>query len=725
MKYLWLLTLAACGDNLHGPVVIMDVSAEAPTYGRAPYPTDAMREGDRLGVITGLDRMARGKTDLLAAHLAELDGFGLRPAVEFFIDGELAPGTVPPHTSSLRDALVVIDDDPDSPDHGAVVPMDWRYDAAHSAIVGSPSPGTTLRAGTRYVAFVTSALRGTDGKHLERASGLGSLDAPRWASTAQALAAFSQDHEVVGIAVFTTQHAANTLVAARNVLARLPVPTLAFADSAIIFDTPAKLTQLLGTATRDTAGPRAGLERWGIDNPTGMAHDHIGVVATGTIEIARFRRDDTSTDGPEDETFDLDDTGTPRVVAMESIPITFVLPKAAPPASGFPVILFGHGLGGSRTGMLNLAEPLTAQGYAVIGIDMWGHGSRYPGDPDTKNNFGGKTGFTGNRNLRDGFGDDPGDAARLEFFESFVNVAAVRDAILQSALDITRVATLVQSRPNLAALSAPYGTAPKLDPTRVADLGESFGTVVGSSVAAIEPSIGLWVLDVPGGAVLDYIVPTSAEIGSLALPFVEQIYRTDRTIDRFNPALAALQSIFDGGDPVTLASHVLRERFAIDGTEIGPRHVVMIEVIGDEIMPNAGTDALAHAFGVSVLTPDLEPPPGLAEVASPAAGNVDDQTGILVQYAPATHGYNWSSEHGNMAFKPGFPFGEDDPFPKLAKEITLFEPIYETHEQVKEILATFFAGQVPVVRSTKAPIHDFDGDGKLDGVDPDPYDPSR
>ena len=46
---------------------------------------------------------------------------------------------------------------------------------------------------------------------------------------------------------------------------------------AIIFTGPAALDALLGRATRDTAGPRAGLERWGNDNPTGIAHDHVGV----------------------------------------------------------------------------------------------------------------------------------------------------------------------------------------------------------------------------------------------------------------------------------------------------------------------------------------------------------------------------------------------------------------------------------------------------------------
>src|SRR6185369_3710121 len=268
----------------------------------------------------------------------------------------------------------------------------------------------------------------------------------------------------------------DALVKARNVLANesaVAKPTLAFDDAALIFDTPAKLDSLLGHATRDTSGPRTGLEQWGTDNPTGIAHDHIAVVATGTTTIARFRGDDCidastgcTPDGPEDETFTLGMDGVPIVhyvdaatKTLDTIPITIVLPKGTVPAAGFPVVIFGHGLGGSRHDVLNLAEPLTAQGYAVIAIDMWGHGSRY-NPTDVGNNLSSKSGFTGDPALRDGFGDETGVAVYLAFFEGFLNLSAVRDTIRQSTLDLSRVAQLVQTNPNLVALSAPYATTP-------------------------------------------------------------------------------------------------------------------------------------------------------------------------------------------------------------------------------------------------------------------------
>ena len=45
------------------------------------------------------------------------------------------------------------------------------------------------------------------------------------------------------------------------------------------------LEPLLGQATRWESGPRAGTEMWGWDNPTGIAHDHVGVFASGVMTM--------------------------------------------------------------------------------------------------------------------------------------------------------------------------------------------------------------------------------------------------------------------------------------------------------------------------------------------------------------------------------------------------------------------------------------------------------
>jgi dienelactone hydrolase len=713
--YALAFALNGCGDNVDSAVVRMRVGSAAPAYADVPFPTDAVRDGAQLGPIAGLDAIAKGQTDLIAQHLGALDGFGLRPVVEFFIDGGLDPTTVPSSTSAAADAVFVID-----VATREVVAFDWRWDSDRSVLSGSPRHGVQLAEGSTYAAIVTDRVRGSRAPLLPDTGFYVATRAAsgRWKSTADAFADARElaNGRIVGIAAFTTQHASAPLVAARAVLAgpATPPPVLAFADPSMIFDTPSRLHDLLGDAPRFTAGPRAGTEHWGTDQPTGIAHDHVAVVATGTITVARFRGDATGGYGPDSKTFRFGSDGRPIVQAIEAIPISFVLPTAPVPPTGFPVVIFGHGLGGTRHDMLNLAEAITARGYAMVAIDMVGFGSRYPGDVDAMNNYAGKPDFTGVRAMPDGFGDDPGYAAYIAFFESFLNISAIRDGIRQSALDETRVAMLIQLAPDLSALAAPYGQTPTLDPTRVAYLGESFGTLVGTDVAAIEPSVDMYVLDVPGGGVIDQIVPNSPEIGNLAVPIVVQIYRTTGAIDRFHPLVGALQAVIDGADPLIYAPHVLRDRFAIAGASLSPRHVICIQAVTDEIMASQGTTALAYAFGLATLSPDLDPPPGLAEVAAPAAGNVDGQTALLVQYEPATHGFNWSAEHGQLAYQPGYPFPGDTPFPKLDQKVTIAEPIYATLDQVTQALAAHWAGGAPLVVSTQPAVRDYDGDGDVD-----------
>lgn len=104
---------AGCDDAL--PVtVLMTVSEEAPAYGTTPFPTDAVRDGGRLGRIAGLDAIAGRNPDLVAAHVAALDGFGVRPLVELFLDGDLDPSSIPTRTTALTDAAAMIDVDPAS-----------------------------------------------------------------------------------------------------------------------------------------------------------------------------------------------------------------------------------------------------------------------------------------------------------------------------------------------------------------------------------------------------------------------------------------------------------------------------------------------------------------------------------------------------------------------------------------------------------------------------------
>lgn len=702
-------------------------------------PSDALLGDDgRVVAPAGLDAVVPLRTEEFAAHLARLDGWGLRPAVEFFVDGAVDAATLPATTDSLALGAALVDVDPASAERGRVLAMDWRWEPARSVIVGSPHPGVVLREGTRYAAVLTTDLRGASGAALEPDETLATLRAgavpARWRSTAAALAdvdvALGDARQVAGIAVLTTEHASAPLLAARTLVddaSIVPLPELAFPDAAVVFVGKQRLDALLGVAALDADGD----ERWGWSNPSGLAHAHVGAVATGRMTVARFLRDDTGDDSPDDETFDIDPTtGTPRIVdAAQEIPVTFVLPAAPPPAAGWPVAIFGHGLGASRHAVLTFAEPLTRAGYAVVAIDMAGHGSRFDAADETNNLAGALASFTGDSGSPDGFGDTTGTITTFAFLEGFLNMSAVRDSIRQSALDLGRVVRLLRrSDLDLAALGTWGGVAPRIDASHVAYLGESYGTIVGTVFAGIEPDVDLFVLDVPGGGVLDLAAASSPAIGSIVAPYAASLYGIEGRFDRFHPMVALAQAVIDGADPLTLAPHVLGDRLAVGGVPLGPRHVVALEVAHDEAIPNIATTALARALGLELLEPSLGPIESVASTPSPASANVDGQTAILVQYAPATHGANWTSETGTMTYYPDVPRDGDDPFPRLPAPITIANPLHPTLDQVVAILDTHRHG-APVVTSTVAPIADFDGDGVPDADETaagrDPYDPAR
>ena len=76
-------------------------------------------------------------------------------------------------------------------------------------------------------------------------------------------------------------------------------------------------------------------------------------------------------------------TGTPVVQGVNEVFFNLYLPSGPRPAGGWPVAIFGHGVGGSKQGggrgigggaSLALAASLAEQGIATIAINVVGHG---------------------------------------------------------------------------------------------------------------------------------------------------------------------------------------------------------------------------------------------------------------------------------------------------------------------------------------------------------------
>ncbi len=69
-------------------------------------------------------------------------------------------------------------------------------------------------------------------------------------------------------------------------------------------------------------------------------------------------------------------TLNPASTAIQRAPFLVTLPTGTVPGTGWPVAIFGHGLGSNRTAVLHLAGALAAKGLATIAIDAVLHGER-------------------------------------------------------------------------------------------------------------------------------------------------------------------------------------------------------------------------------------------------------------------------------------------------------------------------------------------------------------
>jgi dienelactone hydrolase len=307
-----------------------------------------------------------------------------------------------------------------------------------------------------------------------------------------------------------------------------------------------------------------------------------GVAARGTFPSPDYR-----VNGRIPEAF-LDGTALPPTPAIDVI---IVRPPDPVPAGGFPVVLLQHGFCGSNTFVTDVAEDFLAAGLAVAGISAPEHGLR------------------GNC---------------LDFFD-FDDFNAFGNNFRQSTIDLLQLLEAVR-----AGVDLDDDGETDLAPDRISYLGVSLGGVIGGTFAAVEPRLVASVLNVPGGRLAQFAGSTS----SLALPFLEQFAATAGVVTHtcggaadgalcatdgdcaageqcllteafaimLDAALPDFQCQLDPGDPVTYA-RALR----IAPPSDAPGRVLVQEGIGDVIVANPLTEALARAIGLAEQRADSSP----------------------------------------------------------------------------------------------------------------------
>ncbi len=326
--------------------------------------------------------------------------------------------------------------------------------------------------------------------------------------------------------------------------------------------------------------------------------------------------------------FGLDPTSTnltfanpfPVATGVQTYPVIMTLPNAASgqtkPASGWPIVIFQHGITRSRTDMLAIADTLASVGYAVIAQDLALHGITDTNNPfyvegtpfgpianertfdvDYANN---ETGAPGPDGIIDGSGS---------YTINLSNLLVSRDILRQGTADLfTLTATIPTMDYNADGV-------PDFDGSRIAFVSQSLGSITGATFLAIEENITTAVLSVGGGGIAR-LLDGSPTFGPRIRAGLEAAGVVAGT-PLYAQFMVITQTVIDAGDPLNFAP--------ITGAR---NNILFHEVLGDQVVPNSvpgaplsGTEPLMAAMGLPSISSTTSVATGLDGAVRFTAGD--------------------------------------------------------------------------------------------------------
>lgn len=366
-------------------------------------------------------------------------------------------------------------------------------------------------------------------------------------------------------------------------------------EDVVLFFTFRTLTvaEELQARIEDLSTPQAKPLLWGgelrpVNDPdvqAAFAGFPMNGIARACVDCAIIARvllgdpDVTDPNNPVMGRFQYNEDGTPRFRKDLKLPFFFILPEGTGP---FPVVVFQHGLQGTRQDIVKLASDLAKAGLAAISVDAPLHGDhpvRIAGTPSG-------TGF---------FSAD---------------VAAVRDNLREAVLDqfqVTRFVREVLGGFVSEALGHAPTDPPVLDANRITYLGVSLGGIIGAVSAAMNPDLERVALVVAGGHLMRIFTDTPNEGFRKPLEDALEALGIEKGSLAYVQFIEFAQWALDRADPINFG-----RLSALPGVTAAQRFLV-VEARGDDFIPNVATEELAAALSLadgSVVTPTVFPQGG-------------------------------------------------------------------------------------------------------------------
>lgn len=454
--------------------------------------------------------------------------------------------------------------------------FDATWDADLNALVMQPL--TPLLEATTYGVVVTANLLNANDRPTSRSREFQKYLAGEPLERDTALyegAGIETDLIALAFTFTTGTHTADMVSIRDLVFAALPAVHLPAYDVPSTFNGLQEGYFLSGSAefTASLAGMTAG--------------SNLAAIANGSFDAWNFRDASGAFSPPL-----VAGTGVPTV---ERVDFRLTIPEGPVPGGGFPVVIYGHGLGGQNSDVYAWGDELAKYGFAVIAISAVHHGYR---------------------------GTVP------EFFD-WESMPRTREHFRQTTADHLQLLKAIRE-------GAADGLAPfdQLDEDDVSYFGISLGGIMGSSFLSLAPYNDKGLLVVPGGHLSRELYAEEVG-GSYLYPFIAnraQISASDAEFPLFLKGFEMLVQLgLDKVDPVNYATRV-----NTPGTQFpssNPKQVLQTISIGDTWVPNDANEALQRALGIPTLTAAITSAGGIS-----GAWRIDD-TDFPQVSGDEPHGY--------------------------------------------------------------------------------------
>jgi hypothetical protein len=315
-----------------------------------------------------------------------------------------------------------------------------------------------------------------------------------------------------------------------------------------------------------------------------------------------------------------DANGVATAQGTQKVCFTLTVPKGVAPATGWPLVVYSHGTGGSYRSVVDLG---LADDYAIgaapagLGIGVDGGASAAPSPMAT-------LGYDG---VLHGTRNGGSTKSVGELVYNFLNPAAARDNALQAAADLLAIPGIL---PQLAAAGL------VLDGHRLALYGHSQGGNAASLVAARESKYGGIVMSGTGGTLIFTLLGKTQPVNVPAvLPYLLGEVGP-AVVDGTHPALSLMQLYFERADSVNFG----RRLFLDPSATMTPHHLLHVYGTNDSYSVVTTQQAFGLAARFRVGTPAVDNFGLMTDPNGPPYSNnafffpFGQMTALEIQYQP-------------------------------------------------------------------------------------------